>query len=307
MVIIVDNHKKVLKISLWFLLLFNPSEIPDWYECNRDCCRFNSAVSPNGERVDASLQTTSKVLPCFSVHGEQCCQDQTDLNSAPEIHSKHVQGDIYNYCQGNWDVQSWKRDGVDYGCGGIWCQGHRGKRYSGIDFGSHHGQGCEAARHDVEEQSWSWSGSFNFQQHCQEWRLLWKTETWLCTLNRYMLSRTCCDPMSEGENSQGVDGSSSQKRRQNFLESPLMVKLVELSRLKHAHRWILFQLNFIFTLRIRKIRVRLTATRTPCRSQENQYKTNCRVIARGSGTPVNIVEMNMPPHRKERKLHFDII
>ena len=91
------------------LLLLNPSEIPDWYERNCDCYWLNSATSSygervdsaNGERVDASLEASSKVLPRFSVCGQQCCQDQADLNSAPEIHSKHVQGHIYNYCQGN--------------------------------------------------------------------------------------------------------------------------------------------------------------------------------------------------------------
>ena len=92
-----------------FLLLLNPSEIPDWYERNCDCYWLNSTTSShgervdsaNGERVDASLEASSKVLPRFFVRGQQCCQDQADLNSAPEIHSKHIQGDIYNYCQGN--------------------------------------------------------------------------------------------------------------------------------------------------------------------------------------------------------------
>ena len=84
-----------------FLLLLNPSEIPDWYERNCDCCWLNFATSSHSERVDSSLEATSKVLPRFFVRGQQCCQDQADLNAAPEIHSKHIQGDIYNYCQGN--------------------------------------------------------------------------------------------------------------------------------------------------------------------------------------------------------------
>ena len=47
-----------------------------------------------------------------------------------------------------------------------------------------------------------------------------------------MSSSTCCDPVSEAENRHGVEGSSTQKRRQNQLEPPLMVELVELGRLK---------------------------------------------------------------------------
>ena len=40
--------------------------------------------------------------------------------------------------------------------------------------------------------------------------------------------------MSEADNSQGVDGCSTQKRRQNKLEPFLVVELVELGRLKNA-------------------------------------------------------------------------
>ena len=44
-------------------------------------------------------------------------------------------------------------------------------------------------------------------------------------------SNTCCNPMSEAENRQGVECGSKQKRCQNLLEPPLMVELVELGRL----------------------------------------------------------------------------
>ena len=57
---------------------------------------------------------------------------------------------------------------------------------------------------------------------------------------------------------------------------------------------------------MRKTLTRLSATRTPCISDESQNKTNCRVIAKGVGGVSNIAEMNIPPHWKKNILnaHF---
>ena len=125
---------------------------------------------------------------------------------------------------------------------------------------------------------------------------------------RFVLSvhfSTCFNWMSKCKDRENIDCYCSEKSTQNHLEMPPMVKLVEICRLR-AFGWISL-LNFLFTLNIRKILVRLRTMRTPCIRERSHKKTNCIVSATAGGSGANNTEISLPPHWKLKLLVFEYI
>ena len=108
--------------------------------------------------------------------------------------------------------------------------------------------------------------------------------------------------IQKAQNSKGVNWCSSQKAEENELEPSLMIQLVELCRLNKCGAseflpWLLL------TSSIRKILVRLSATRTACNSEESQTKMNWRTIARDAESWKE-TETKVQPHWNKDNYHL---
>ena len=157
------------------------------------------------------------------------------MDSHYQSYSKHVQDDVYNYCQSNWCVQSWKRNGVDYGCRGIGWSWLWVTRETNKDVGTNHEKDWKADSCDVKVHSQVGIWALNTHEKCQQWRRSWNTRVCNCMLNNVS---TCFDQMTKEQRRQSIDRCCSEKASQNQLEIPFMVKLDELSWLKNGSTWV---------------------------------------------------------------------
>ena len=154
------------------------------------------------------------------------------MDSQNQSFSKDARDDVYNHCQSNWDVQSWKWNGVDYDGRGIGLSWLCVTRETNKDIRTNHEKDCEAGQCDVEIHDHMRIWTLNIHEWGHEWRLPWNTRvSWIVC---WMYVDTCFDQMDEDQSRQSIDCWCSEKAVQNQLEMPFMVKLDELCWLKNG-------------------------------------------------------------------------
>ena len=154
------------------------------------------------------------------------------MDSQNQSFSKDARDDVYNHCQSNWDVQSWKWNGVDYDGRGIGLSWLCVTRETNKDIRTNHEKDCEAGQCDVEIHDHMRIWTLNIHEECQEWRLPWNTRVrWIVC---WIYVGTCFHQVDEDQSRQSIDCWCSEKAVQNQLEMPFMVKLDELCWLKNG-------------------------------------------------------------------------